>query len=122
MNRHIVPDEVLNRPEPLPEAERLAVVPSAPFAFIRFMVAKHFRWQLTVLVLLAGTATSIEAFGPYALAHLIDAIRVAVETKATFASAILPWLGLLAAIWLGSTLAYRAYEALDVEKIGRAHV
>ncbi|MSP93862.1 MAG: ABC transporter ATP-binding protein [Alphaproteobacteria bacterium] len=114
MNRHIVPDQVLERPEPLSEAEALAHVPSAPFAFIRFLVMKHFRGRVFVLVALAGTATSIEAFGPYALSHLINAIGAAVTTGATFSEAILPWMGLLAAIWLGSTIAYRSYEAVDV--------
>ena len=114
-SKHVIPDQVLSRPEPLAEAERLARVPATPFAFIRFLVAKHFRWKLLTLVLLAGTATSIEAFGPYALSRLINAIGAAVQAHATFASAILPWMLLLAAIWLGSTLAYRAYEAVDVE-------
>ena len=114
-NKHIVPDQVLSRPEPLAEAERLARVPATPFAFMRFLIARHFFWQVGLLVLLAGSATSIEAFGPYALSHLINAVTAAYTAHATFAQAILPWLGLLAAIWLGSTLAYRAYEAVDVQ-------
>jgi ATP-binding cassette subfamily B protein len=61
-----------------------------------------------------ATATSIEAFGPYALSHLINSITEAVQTGATFNQSVLPWLLVLAAIWLGSTLAYRAFEAVDV--------
>src|SRR6195256_4728478 len=114
MNRHIVPDQVLERPEPLSEAEPLARVPSTPFAFIRFLIKSHFRRQIIALVGLAGSATSIEAFGPYALSHLINAITAAVAAHDSFAVAILPWMMLLAAIWLGSTLAYRAYEWVDV--------
>src|SRR6187551_2609536 len=114
MTRKIVRDQVLERPEPLPEAEALARIPSQPFAFMWYLIKKHFLSNVLVLVLLAGAATSIEAFGPYALSHLINAINAAVETKASFSDAILPWLGLLAAIWLGSTLAYRAYEWVDV--------
>jgi ATP-binding cassette, subfamily B, bacterial len=110
----VVPDQVLARPEPLPEAERLAEVPSTPFAFLRFLVMGHFRGRVLALVLLAGAATSIEAFGPYALSRLINAIAAAVETRAGFSTAILPWLTLLAAIWLVSTLAYRAFEWVDV--------
>ena len=104
----------LSRPEPLPEAECLERVPSTPFAFMRFLIARHFFWQVAALVVLAGSATSVEAFGPYALSHLINAVTAAYTAHATFADAILPWLGLLAAIWLSSTLAYRAYEAVDV--------
>ena len=114
MNRHIVPDQVLERPEPLSEAEPLARVPGTPFAFMRFIIRKHFLGRVALLALLAGTAASIEVFGPYALSHLINAITAAVGAHTTFADAILPWMMLLAAIWLGSTLAYRAYEAVDV--------
>jgi ATP-binding cassette, subfamily B, bacterial len=114
MARHIVPDQVLERPEPLSEAELLSRVPSAPFAFLSFLIRKHFFGKVVILLLLAGSATSIEAFGPYALSRLINAIGAAVETKASFSDAILPWLLLLAAIWLGSTIAYRGYEAVDV--------
>jgi ATP-binding cassette subfamily B protein len=114
MARHIVPDQVLEQPEPLPEAERLSRVPSAPFAFMGFLIRKHFLGRVLILVLLSGTATSIDAFGPYALSRLINAIGAAVETRASFSDAILPWLLLLAVIWLGSTLCYRAYEAVDV--------
>src|SRR5258708_9671419 len=113
-NRHVIPDQVLSCPEPLPEAEPLAVVPATPFAFIRFLIKRHFRWQIFALVGLAGSATSIEAFGPYALSHLINAITAPVAVPARFATAILPWMTLLAAIWLGSTLAYRSYEAVGV--------
>ena len=112
--KHVVPDQVLTRPEPLSEAERLARVPATPFAFMAFLVRKHFASRVLGLVLLAASATSIEAFGPYALSNLINAITGAVSTHATFAQAILPWMAVLAAIWLGSTIAYRSYEALDV--------
>ena len=100
MTRRIVPDQVLERPEPLPEAEALARVPSAPFAFMWFLIRKHFLGHVAVLGLLAGSATAIETFGPYALSRLINAITAAVETKASFGEAILPWLVLLAVIGL----------------------
>ena len=109
-----IADEVLSTPEPLNEAVSLARVPSAPFAFIRFLVATHFRARVTGLVVLAGTAAAIEAFAPYALSQLINAVTAAIASKAGFNATVLPWMVLLGAIWLGSTLAYRAYEALDV--------
>src|SRR5262249_11421296 len=84
------------------------------FAFMKFIISSHFAGRVALLVMLAGTAASIEVFGPYALSHLINAITAAVAAHSTFAEAILPWMLLLAAIWLGSTLAYRAYEAVDV--------
>ena len=113
--RHrIVPDQVLARPEPLPEAEPLARMPCEPFAFIWFLVSKHFAARVAVLVAFSASATAIEAFGPYALARLINSITDAVATGAGFAAAVLPWMGLLAAIWFGANLAYRGYEAVDL--------
>jgi len=113
-SRHVVPDQVLSTPEPLAEAEILARVPSTPFAFIRFIIARHFAGRVAFLVLLAASATTIEAFRPYALSHLINAITEASASHARFSEAILPWILLLGALWFGATLAYRAYEAFDV--------
>src|SRR5580765_2464551 len=96
--KHIVPDQVLSRPEPLSEAERLAKVPATPFAFMRFIIGKHFAGRVALLVLLAGSATSIEAFRPYALSHLINAITAAVASHASFSETILPWIALLGAL------------------------
>jgi ATP-binding cassette subfamily B protein len=114
VSKHIVPDEVLDRPEPFSEVEALTRVPSTPFAFMRFLIARHFPIRASFLVALAAAATTIEAFGPYALSRLINAINKAVAERAEFSEAILPWLGLLALLWAGSTIAYRSYEALDV--------
>ena len=109
MTRKIVPDQVLERPEPLAEAEGMTRVPSAPFAFMWYLIRKHFLGRVIVLVLLAASATSVEAFGPYALSRLINAITAAVETRASFSDAILPWLGLLAAIALAVFLGFGTY-------------
>src|SRR5687768_13324630 len=114
MTRKIVPDQVLETPEPLAEAEGLTRVPSAPFAFLWYLIRTHFFGRVILLACLVATATAIEAFGPYALSRLINSITEAVQTGATFNQSVLPWLLVLAAIWLGSTLAYRAFEAVDV--------
>ena len=73
-------------------------------------------------MLLAGSATSIEAFRPYALSHLINAITAAAASHVTFMEAILPWVALLGALWFGATFCYRAYEALDVQTSPRVCV
>ncbi len=112
--KHVIADDVLTQPEPLAEAAPLARVPSEPFAFIRFIVTTHFRKRVIVLVLLAASAAAIEAFAPYALSNLINAVTAAIASGAGFEVAVLPWMILLGVIWLGSTLAYRAYEAIDV--------
>ncbi len=115
MTRHVVPDEVLTRPEALAEAKPLATIPSRPFPFIWMLVSKHFPKRVAVLVTLATAATAIDAFGPLALSHLINSLFTAYKLHQSFAAAVLPWLIVLGAIWLVSATVYRGYEAIDIE-------
>jgi ATP-binding cassette subfamily B protein len=115
VTRHVIPDEVLNRPESLAEVEPLARLPATPFAFIWFLVRKHFGWRVALLVALAACAAAIDAFGPLALSHLINAIGGAYKKHLGFESAVLPWIGVMGAIWLVSASVYRGYEAVDIE-------
>jgi ATP-binding cassette, subfamily B, bacterial len=114
VTRHIVPDQVLNRPESLAEVMPLAKLPATPFAFLWFLVRRHFAQRVTFLVALAACATAIDAFGPLALSHLINGIGQAYTRHLSFAAGVLPWIGLLSAIWFVSASAYRGYEAVDV--------
>jgi ATP-binding cassette subfamily B protein len=115
VTRHVIPDEVLNRPESLAEVEPLARLPETPFAFIWLLVRKHFPRRVGVLVSLAAAATAIDAFGPLALSYLINAITHAYAKHLSFAIAVLPWIGLMGAIWFVSATVYRGYEAVDIE-------
>jgi ATP-binding cassette subfamily B protein len=115
VTRHVIPDDVLTRPESLAEVEPLAHLPETPFAFIWFLVRKHFARRVAVLVSLAAVATAIDAFGPLALSHLINAIGHAYLKHLSFTAAVLPWIGLMGAIWFVSATVYRGYEAVDIE-------
>jgi ATP-binding cassette subfamily B protein len=115
VTRHVVPDEVLNRPEALAEARPLATIPSRPFPFIWMLVRKHFPKRVALMVTLAATATAIDAFGPLALSHLINSLNTAYKLHQSFVIAVLPWLVVLGAIWLVSATVYRGYEAVDIE-------
>ena len=115
MTRHIVPDEVLSREERLAEAKPLARLPATPFAFIWYLVRTHFPKRVAILVALAATATAVDAFGPLALSHLINAIGHAFAKHLIFKAAVLPWVLVMAAIWLISASVYRGYEAIDIE-------
>ncbi len=115
MTRHAVPDEVLNRPEALAEADPLARVPTSPFTFIWYLVKTHFARRIALLVSLAALATTIDAFVPLALSHVINSIGTAYTKHLGFAQAVLPWVILMAAIWLVSATVYRGYEAIDIE-------
>ncbi len=119
MNRHVIPDEVLSRPETLAETIPLARLPATPFRFIWFLVRNHFPRRVMLLVTLAAAASAIDAFGPLALSHLINAIGAAYARHLPFGSAVLPWLALMGAIWLVSASVYRGYEAIDVNTAPR---
>jgi ATP-binding cassette subfamily B protein len=115
VTRHIIPDEVLNRPENLAEVQPLARLPKTPFAFIWFLVRNHFAWRVALLVSLAATATTIDAFVPLSLSHVINAIGAAYAKHLSFGAAVLPWIVLMATIWFVSATVYRCYEAVDIE-------
>jgi ATP-binding cassette, subfamily B, bacterial len=115
VTRHIIPDEVLLRPERLAETKPLARVPTTPFAFIWYLVKTHFPHRIALLVFLAALATTIDAFVPLALSHVINAIGAAYAKHLSFAQAVLPWVILMGGIWLISATVYRVYEAVDIE-------
>ncbi len=89
----------MSREEALAEAQPLAQVPSTPFAFIWFLVRTHYVARIAVLVGLAALGAAIDAFGPLALSHLINAITAAVQSHASFKDAVLPWVALFGLIW-----------------------
>ena len=112
VTRHIVPDEVLALPEPLAEAEAGVRVPEKPFAFIWFLIKRHFRLRIAILIAIALSAAVVDACTPVAISHLVNVIN-APKGHLPF-TAVLPWIGLIAVLWLGAGLAYRGYEAVDV--------
>lgn len=115
LTRHAVPDEVLLRDEALAEAQPLARIPSTPFAFIWFLVRTHYAARISVLVGLAALGAAIDAFGPLALSHLINAITAAVQSHARFVDSVLPWVALFGLIWISAAFIYRGYEWIDVD-------
>jgi ATP-binding cassette, subfamily B, bacterial len=115
VTRHIVPDEVLTRPESLAEAQPLARLPETPFAFIWYLVKTHFAARVAILVALAATAAAVDAFAPLALSHLLNSVVAAHAKHLSFTTAVLPWIAIMGGIWLFSASIYRGYEALDVQ-------
>jgi ATP-binding cassette subfamily B protein len=115
VTRHVVPDEVLAREEALAEAQPLAEIPSSPFAFIWLLVRRHYPARVTILVSLAAIGAAIDAFGPLALSHLINAITTAVQKHQTFGQSVLPWVALFGLIWISAAFIYRGYEWVDVD-------
>jgi ATP-binding cassette subfamily B protein len=119
VTRHIVPDEVLTRPESLGEAKSLSRLPTTPFAFIWYMVRTHFAKRVAILVSLAASAAAVDSFGPLALSHLLNSVIAAHAKHLSFATAVLPWVAFLGAIWFTSATVYRGYEAIDINTAPR---
>jgi ATP-binding cassette, subfamily B, bacterial len=115
VTRHIVPDEVLTRPESLGEAKPLARLPTTPFAFIWYLVKTHFPRRVATLMTLAALAAAGDSFGPLAFKYLTDAVADAHKHHLTFTGSVLPWIAIMGAIWLTSATIYRGYEFLDVQ-------
>src|ERR1700709_1277032 len=82
--REIATEAVLNDAELLGEAAPLARVPGTPFAFIWFLIARHFPGRVAAMAGCALFATSIEAFYPVAFSHLVNAITAAVKHHGGF--------------------------------------
>ena len=114
MTRHVIPDEVMSREEPFADARVLARVPATPFAFIWLLIRTHFLGRVIAMVCIALLAASIDAVAPVGMSRLVNGVSAAKNAHAGFV-AVLPWIGLLAAIWFAGGFTYRGYEALDVE-------
>jgi ATP-binding cassette subfamily B protein len=104
----------MTREEPFADARTLGHVPGTPFAFIWFLVRTHFPGRMVAMIAIALAAASIDAVGPLGFSHLVNGVIAAKTTHQSF-DAVIPWLLLLAAIWLAGGFAYRGYEAIDVE-------
>jgi ATP-binding cassette, subfamily B, bacterial len=119
VTRHIVPDEVLTRPESLAEAQPLARLPTTPFAFIWYLVKTHFPRRVAALMTLAALGAAGDSFGPLAFKYLTNAVATAHTKHLTFVGGVLPWIVAIGAIWLTSASIYRVYELLDAQTTPR---
>jgi ATP-binding cassette subfamily B protein len=113
VGRHVDTETIVNAAEPLNEALSLERVPGTPFAFIWLLIRTHFPARVAGMAACALVATSIDAFGPVAFSHLVNAITAAVKTHGGFA-VVLPWIFWLAAIWFGGAMMYRVYDLVDL--------
>jgi len=101
------------QPEPLAEAAVSARVPKTPFGFIWFLIKSHFAMRVSLLVCISLFAAAVDAFAPLGFSHLVNGVLTARSLHLAFAT-VLPWVGLIAGLWLGAGIAYRGYEAVDI--------
>ncbi len=100
--------------EALPEVAKGERVPGTPFAFLGFLVNRHYRARLAVFVGLVATATAIEAMMPYVLGRMINALTSAVEDGVRDWSGIGLFVVLFAAVWYAPALVVRGAESIDI--------
>ncbi len=55
----------------------------------------------------------MDAFAPLGFSHLVNGVIAARAQHLSFTT-VLPWIGMIAGLWLGAGIAYRGYEAVDI--------
>ncbi|MFM9862319.1 MAG: ABC transporter ATP-binding protein [Micropepsaceae bacterium] len=100
--------------EPLPEVARGERVPGTPFAFLGFIVSRHYRGRLAAFVFLAGLSAAIDAMIPYVLRGIIDTLTTAVASGRQDWAAVTAYLVLFAAVWYVPAVIVRFVEAIDI--------
>lgn len=101
-------------PELLAEVSASVRPPSRPFAFIAFIVRRHYRGHVAALVGIASFATILEAMTPFALGQLVNAVTAAVRSGSGLVSAdIVFWFAALGLFWFAPALLIRAHDAVD---------
>ncbi|MCP5433149.1 MAG: ABC transporter ATP-binding protein [Alphaproteobacteria bacterium] len=92
----------------------VTALPRGPFAFLWFLIRTHAPARVAAMVALAGLASLFDAYGPYVLRGVINAMTRAVESGGTSFALILPWLATLALVWGAGSALYRAFEYADL--------
>ncbi len=100
--------------EALPEVARAVRVPGTPFAFLAFLVSRHYRARLAVYVFLAGLSAAIEAMSPYVLKGIIDTLTKAVAAGAQEWGPVVLYLVLFAAVWYVPAVIVRFADVIDI--------
>lgn len=92
-------------------------LPSKPFAFMWGLVREKFAGRLTLMMLAVVIGQGIEAFEPYALKAVVDALTQATggtPADSVHGLGVTGWFVMLLAIWLGSMGMYRVYQIMDI--------
>ncbi|MBI1212459.1 MAG: ATP-binding cassette domain-containing protein [Alphaproteobacteria bacterium] len=100
--------------EALPEVNAAIGVPSTPFAFVGFLVKRHYRARVAVFVALVALATAIEATSSYVLGRMINALTEAVKAGVHDWAPVAGYVALFAAVWYLPALIVRSAEAVDI--------
>ncbi len=104
----------LDEIEHLAEAEAGLRPPASPFAFIAFLVKRHFRGRALALAGIATLATIFEALGPFALGRLVNAVTAETNAPPPHSwQVILFWFTALGLLWFGPSLLYRVHDIVD---------
>ncbi|MDZ4867948.1 MAG: ABC transporter ATP-binding protein [Alphaproteobacteria bacterium] len=100
--------------EALPEVGKGVRVPGTPFAFLGFLVSRHYRARLAVFIAFVAAATVVEAMMPYVLKQLIDALTAAAKSGSHDWSGVSLFVAMFAAVWYLPALIVRGAEAIDI--------
>ncbi|MBI1238078.1 MAG: ATP-binding cassette domain-containing protein [Alphaproteobacteria bacterium] len=92
-----------------------ARLPARPLAFLGFLLMRHFKLRVALLVLAAAAASATEAVAPFLLGRLVNAVTYAAQFPSGASGLpVAQWFVLLAGVWLLASFIYRAFETLDM--------
>ncbi len=118
---HFIPDDPATQnpraddPEVLEDVGPVEHLPTTPFAFMRFLVGKHFLGRTLLMVLTIMAAVIAEALAPYALSQAVDALALSVTSAdGSPGDDALSWFAIMVGLWIVSELIYRLYDVQDV--------
>jgi ATP-binding cassette subfamily B protein len=100
--------------EALPEVARATRVPGTPFAFVWFLISRHYRGRVALFVALVVLATTVEAMSPYVLGRMINALSAAVAAGSSDWAPIAFYVVLFGAVWYLPAVIVRGVEAVDI--------
>ncbi|QJE72570.1 ABC transporter ATP-binding protein [Aerophototrophica crusticola] len=96
------------------DAEPVRPLPRKPFSFITALIREKFLGRLTLMVLAVVLGQTIEAFEPYALKAVVDALTAAADGKPIEGLGLTGWFLVLLGIWFGGIGMYRVYQVIDI--------
>ena len=100
--------------EALVEVNKAERVPGTPFGFLRFLVLRHYRGQLSGFVACVALATMIEAMSPYVLGQMINVLTESVQAGSGDWGAVAPYVLLFAFVWYVPAVVVRCAEVIDI--------
>jgi ATP-binding cassette subfamily B protein len=95
------------------EVRELAHLPGAPFPFLIFLIRTHAPRRIVLIALTVIAATALDSLGPYFFGRIVNLLTSLGAGRHGWPAELTSALVALACVWVGGSLIYRLYEAID---------